>query len=168
MIEIYPNLYIGSGADLIHADDGNGVHPDWYVITAARDPWHRDLLGYTTRGAPKDHAEYLMAQRERRLYLNLIDSPDPAFVREEIVATAIETIDRELRDGSKVLVHCNQGQSRAPTLGLLWVRWGTAGEPLLHAMMAKLTPEFAVDAFRFVYPAYAPSDGMLGYLKEHW
>lgn len=166
MIEIYPDLFIGSQADLIHADSGIGiVSPGWFVITAAKEPWHREALGYKTQGAPKDHAEYLIAQRESRLILNLVDAPDPAYVREEIITAALDAIDSALANGDKVLLHCNQGQSRAPTIALLWLRFHCKDTmPFLR----RLTFEQAVEAMRERYPSYEPGGGMLGYAMTAW
>lgn len=162
MIEVAPQLFVGNATDLIHVDDGaKGIKDGWYVITAAKEPWHRDLLGYTSRGAPKDHAEYLLAKREHRLFLNLVDVDDPAFIREEIINTALEAIDDAMDRGDKVLIHCNQGQSRAPMLALLWLR----GEDEAYA---GLTYDLAAEQFREVYPSFAPAKGMEGYARTHW
>jgi hypothetical protein len=160
MIEIFPNIYVGAAADLIHADDGNkGIKEGWYVISAAKDPWHREALGYTGRGAPKDHDEYLIARRPGRLILNLIDADNPDFVRDEIVTAVIDDINDSMALGRKVLIHCNQGQSRAPTLALLWLhRRGILGGSYDEAAFI----------FKKVYPDFAPAAGMDGYARAHW
>lgn len=166
MIEIYPNLFVGSAADLIHADNGvGGVNAGWFVISAARDPWHRELLGYTGRGAPKDHPEYLIAERDRRLILNLVDAPDPAYIRNEIVTAAMDRIDAEFEVGNNVLLHCNQGNSRAPTLALLWLRFHCkTTSPFLRLM----SYDDAAKAFRDLYPTFEPGNGMEGYARAAW
>lgn len=167
MIQVFPDLFVGAAPDLIHADNGSGgIATGWFVISAARDPWHREALGYTTRGAPKGDAEYLMARRERRLILNLFDADDPAFISEDIMGAAIEAIDSALDAGDKVLIHCNQGQSRAPGIALLWMRWGR--EPILRAAYSRLSVEDAIEAFGEVCPAFAPAGGITGYLRNHW
>lgn len=52
MIEVYPGLFVGDQTDLIHVDDGDkGIKDGWFCISAAKDPWHREALGYTTRQA---------------------------------------------------------------------------------------------------------------------
>ena len=38
--------------------------------------YHRQALGYRSRGAPKDHPEYLVARRGNRLILNIVDAND--------------------------------------------------------------------------------------------
>lgn len=160
MIEVFPGLFVGDANDLIHADGGNDtIAAGWFVISAAKDPWHRRALNYTTRGAPKDHPEYLIAARERRLILNLIDVDDPAFVREEIVTAAMQGINAGLSSLDKVLIHCNQGQSRAPTLALLWLKdWLKIGASYDDAAIW----------FKAIYPTFEPSKGMEGYARAHW
>lgn len=166
MIEIFPRLFVGGAVDLIHADSGIGVvSPGWYVISSARDPWHREALGYTGRGAPKDDPEYLMAERERRLLLNLVDAPDPAYVRDEIIVKACDTIDAQLALGNKVLLHCNAGLSRAPTIALLWLRFHCeATRPFLRM----LSFDQALEAMKDRYPGYDPAGGMFGYARNLW
>lgn len=107
-----------------------------------------------------------MAIRSRRLILNLVDAPDPAYVREEIVTTALDTIDTALGANTKVLIHCNQGQSRAPTLALLWLRWGAAS--VVSYYLRKMSYDDAAEAFRGIYPPFAPAGGMEGYARVHW
>ena len=162
MIEVFPNLFVGSGADLIHVDDGNkGIKDGWFVISAAKEPFHREALKYTGRAAPKEHPEYLMARRGNRLILNLVDVDDPAYIRKEIVDVALADITSELGKGNKVLVHCNQGGSRGPGIALAWMHKNAPS-------YAGLTLEEAEANFRPIYPDYAPAAGIRGYLAQHW
>lgn len=156
MIEVHPNLFVGHAVDEATLRHELG----WFIISAAKEPWHRAALGYTGVAAPKDHAEYLMASRPGKLILNLVDALDPAYVSDTIVDMALATIDA-MRPEAKVLVHCNQGISRSPTLALLY--------------MARHTDRFAgmdfdrsVEQFRAIYPSYAPARGMASYAKSHW
>lgn len=166
MIEVFPNLFVGSQNDLIHADSGIGiVSPGWYVISAAKEPWHREALGYAGRAAEKDHPEYLIAERERRLILNLVDAPDPAYIRTEIIDKALETIDSALANGDKVLLHCNQGQSRAPTIALLWLRFHC---PVTEPFLAQMEFNDALAAMDRRYPGFNPAAGMLGFARTAW
>ncbi|MDZ7721064.1 MAG: hypothetical protein U5K72_19745 [Balneolaceae bacterium] len=69
MTEIQPNLFIGNENDYeFNVKDQEG----WSVVHACKEPYHRQALGYSGRGAPKDHPEYLMAKRENRLILKLV------------------------------------------------------------------------------------------------
>ena len=76
-------------------------------------------MGYSGRAASKDHPEYLLAVRDNRLILNLIDVDNPDWVSPTIINKAIEFIDEAIADGKHVLIHCNQGMSRSPVIGLL-------------------------------------------------
>ena len=112
MIEIAPNLHVGSDQDARHL---SGV---WAVVHAAKEPWHREVVGYAPgRGAPADHPERLVARRGRHLYLNLVDVPRPNWIADSILDAAIEHT-REYQQ-MPVLIHCNQGLSRSPWLAAL-------------------------------------------------
>lgn len=70
MKEITKNLFIGSQEDY---EQDVKFQPDWFVIHACKEPYHRQALGYTGRAAANTHPEYLIAERENRLILNLVD-----------------------------------------------------------------------------------------------
>lgn len=109
MTEIHKNLFIGNENDYefkVKNQEG------WSVIHACKEPYHRQALGFLGRGAPKDHPEYLMAKRENRLILNLVDVENPAYIAKEIIDEALEFIDQRLKEGRKVLVNCNHEMSR--------------------------------------------------------
>jgi predicted protein tyrosine phosphatase len=158
MIEIYPRLFIGNDADY----EMNVRHQDdWWVIHACKEPYHRRLLGYRGQGAPKDHPEYLVAQRGKRLFLNLVDADDPAYIPKEIIDTSLQWIDQGLKSGVSVLVHCNHGESRSPSIGLLYLASYT--EAIRSASLNE-----AEASFRQIYPGYNPKGGMRGFLSSHW
>lgn len=156
MIEITPNLFVGGEEDAHVALST----PGWFVISAAKEPFHRYTLGYTERAAPKDHPEYLIARRPLHLILNLVDAADPAYIPAEIINAAIEGIEQNI-ETSKVLVHCNQGLSRSPTIALLYLRKHDDA-------YAKLSFAEGVDLFREKLPFYKPGAGMAAYAEEHW
>jgi len=155
MKEIFPNLFVGS------EEDYNRIKNDlkgWYIIHACKEPFHRRALGYKGRGAPKDHPEYLIAERDGRLILNLVDADDPAYIPKEIIDKALETIEREI-SSSKILLHCNQGMSRSAVIGMLF----------LHSK--GLLPDDFYEAekkFLEIYPFYAPNNGMRMYALNNW
>ena len=156
MIEVSRNLFVGSQEDESFVRGQTG----WYFIHACKEPYHRQALGYTGRGAPKDHPEYLVAARDGRLILNLVDVENVAYIPAEIIDAALMAINQNI-GGSKVLVHCNQGLSRSPAIALLY--------------MAKFTVQFrsmdhetAVREFRRIYPTYAPARGMAEFVRLHW
>jgi hypothetical protein len=156
MIEVYPNLFVGSQED----EAALGGREGWFVIHACKEPYHRQALGYTSRGAPKVHAEYLIAERPGRLILNLVDVEDVNFVAPEIIEAALAAI-RDNIATRKVLVHCNQGMSRSPTIALLYL--------LRHTdALGGREHGAALQAFQALYPPYAPAGGMAGYARLNW
>ena len=49
MIEVYPNLFIGSEDDEAAIRGQSG----WFIIHACKEPYHRQALGYAGRVPPK-------------------------------------------------------------------------------------------------------------------
>lgn len=156
MIEVYPNLHVGSEyyEQRLRGQEG------WFFIHACKEPYHRQALGYTGRAAAKTHPEYLIARRADRLILNLVDVDDPNFIRPEIIDAALDAI-RDNVQRSKILLHCNQGQSRSPGIALLYLLKHT--DVLDQRDMAA-----AIVAFRTIYPPYAPARGMAEYIRLNW
>lgn len=156
MIEIVTNLFVGSQDDEAGVRGQNG----WYVVHACKEPYHRQALGYSGRGAPKEHPEYLVASRDGRLILNLVDAANVAYIPAEIIDAAITAIHDNI-SSSKVLVHCNQGLSRSPSIGLLYLAKYTD-------RFRSMGAEVAMQEFRRTYPTYAPAGGMAEYVRLNW
>jgi hypothetical protein len=156
MKEIVHNLYIGS------QDDYEQIvkqEPGWRVIHACKEPYHRDALGYKGRGAPKDSPEYFFAYRGSDLILNLVDAASPQYIPKQIIEEAIDFIDKYIKE-SKILVHCNQGQSRSAVIGLLY----------LHHIGEISTRDFrqAEKEYLKYYPLYEPNNGIRMFAAENW
>lgn len=92
------------------------------------------------------------------LYLNMIDPDQPLFVP-ELFTASLDFIDCHVAD-RRVVVHCNQGLSRSPSIVLLWM-----------AKRGNLLPngsfETAAAAFRSKYP-YRPNRGIVAFLNSIW
>jgi len=156
VIEVYKNLYVGAQSD----ENAVRSQPGWFFIHACKEPYHRQTLGYRTPGAPKTHPEYLLAHRPGRLILNLVDADNMSFISPIIIEAALAAI-HEHRQTQKVLLHCNQGQSRSPGIALLYLAHHTD-----H--FAGLDHDAACQAFRGLYPAYAPARGVADFIRHHW
>jgi len=151
MIEVANALWVGSQLDYEQIDNPH----EWAVVHACKEPYHRQELGYTTRGAPKDHPEYLFCERDNRLILNLVDVDDPKYVAPEIIHAAVEFIRKH--QGKNIIVHCNQGRSRSPTIAMLYLASTLGGDF-----------EAAEEAMRSRYPDYAPANGMREFARANW
>jgi protein-tyrosine phosphatase len=151
--EVYKGLYVG-GDESVSEARKRGMS----VIHACKDGdfSHRALLKYESMAAPKGH-EYLIAKRPGNLYLNLIDADEPDFVPDVVINEALNFIKESLGKDKSVLIHCNHGLSRSPTIAFLYLY--SAG---------KLPSEYhrAIRAFRQFYPQYDPSTGLELYAKR--
>jgi len=156
MIEICSNLFVGSQSD----EATIRGKPGWFVVHACKEPYHRQALGYTGRAASKDHPEYLIARREGRLILNLVDVDNIAYVSPQIVDAALETIHENIAT-HKVLLHCNQGLSRSPSIGFLYLA-------RYSKVFDGLNFESASERFAQIYPPYSPAKGMADYVRLNW
>lgn len=156
MEEILPRLYVGDDEAYEKVKDADG----WAFLRACKygPGGHQETLGYKTLGAPKDD-NYLWVKRGNKLALNILDLDDPNFIAPGMVDTALEFIDRNRNAGKKVLVACNHGTSRSPSIVLLYMR--SIGElPYSFGMSLRV--------FRTLYPSYDPGQGIRQYLRIHW
>lgn len=158
MIEVSSGLFVGGEVDY---EREVKKQPGWHVVHACKEPYHRQLLKYTGRGAPKDHPEYLLAERGNRLFLNIVDVEDPAYINKGMIDHAMGFVHGAMKAGSKALIHCNQGESRGPSIGLLYLAAHTDALPVG-------TFEEAEAAFRRIYPSYNPKRGIRGFIQANW
>jgi predicted protein tyrosine phosphatase len=158
VIEVSENLFVGNEGDYEHTVS---KQTGWAVLHACKEPYHRRLIGYTQRALPKEHPEYLFAERGHRLALNMIDGDDPRYTQHALIDRGISFIHKSLLDKTKILVHCNQGCSRSPSLGLVYLVSHTDTLP-------KTSLSEAEEVFRALYPAYQPMKGIRGYIEANW
>lgn len=162
MIEVFPGLFVGSQLHYENqVKDGDAPRSGWAVVHACKEPYHRDALGYTGRGAPKDHDEYLFAFRGDRLCLNLVDVDNVDYVNKQLIDAALTFIAQQRAEGKKVLVHCNQGVSRSPSIALLYLGMHDITYRSLNAADAMLK-------FQGIYPQFDPAMGVSEYVLRNW
>ncbi len=156
MVEIITNLFIGDQDDY---ESSVASQTGWAVVHAYKEPYHRQALGYKTRGAPKDHPEYLMAKRGDCLILNLVDVEDPSYIANEIIDNALNFIYESLSKGMKVIVHCNQGESRAPSIGLSYMAY--------KGFFPQIDFYQSMNEFKKKYPDYKTAGGFQLYVMNN-
>ena len=157
MKEISHNLFVGDQNDYERKVKGK---EGWAIVHACKEPYHREALGYRGRGAPKSDPEYLIAERENRLILNLIDPDNPKYIPKKIIDETLQFIDKILNKKKKVLVHCNKGQSRSPSIGLLYL---AINDQISNKSFYKARKEFVS-----IYPSYNPALGIEKFLINNW
>jgi hypothetical protein len=156
MHQVAPNVWVGSQADFEQLDQ---YGTEWPVLFGSKEPWHRQFVGYTGRSAP-DGPDRLVARNGNRMALNLIDGDDPKYVTRIMIDAGIAFLDEQvaaLQPPNQAIIVCNQGQSRSPSLALLWLA------PTLSPVF-----EEAEAKFRGIYPDYAPKAGIREFARIHW
>ncbi len=150
LTEVMPELWVGSAEALKEGEWGAIVH-------AARDPWHRNAVGYKGKSAPQASPEYFYAQHNNELCLNWVDADDPKYFDLNLTRIAISFIKGYLINERSVLIHCNEGLSRGPGLAMAYMAPG-------------LGPDFenAVKVFMLKYPYFMPRSGILYHLRDNW
>ena len=149
-------LHIGTRLDAtLRNDDG------WAVVNTAKTV-HCEIMGWGNR-PPPDHPNYVEFEDGQLLSFNWVDGPANYFDYEglgvERFTHALDFIDRWY--GTKnILINCDQGQSRSPTVAMLYLAKRLATIP--GASFAE-----ARSAFREIYPAYAPK-GIADFVATHW
>ncbi len=153
MIKVYERIFVGTEAD---CRNGDGA---WCVVHACKSPCHQRAVRY--RGnLPNTHPNYLVLENENDLYLNIIDPPVPLF-KLDIFTQFISYAYNHWSTGQNILIHCNQGESRAPTLALLLMA------KRLNVLPAASYQE-ATKAFMCIYQGYKPGRGIQTFLIQNW
>lgn len=156
MEQIYPNVFVGGDTDYEKIKD----RPEWRTARMCKygPGGHKETLGYETKGAPKDK-NYLSKEADNRLAVNILDLNDPYMIPFECIELAIKYVKKQLKDGKKVLIACNQGHSRGPSTGLAFLR--SIGDMPFNFQTAERI-------YKTLYPKYDPGMGIRQVLKSHW
>lgn len=153
MVEVHDRVLVGSEQDCRTGDSSTAV------VHACKSPCHQRAVGY--RGSlPSTHPNYLVLETEFDLFLNIIDPPVPLF-KPELFSVFLAFAGRHWDDGRILLIHCNQGESRAPSLALLFLAKHVGS-------VAATSYEEAAHDFRCVFPGYRPGRGIQPYLARNW
>ena len=160
MIEVYKNLFVGSTEDWKSLNDTS----EWKILQVSHKI-HQQTKGYT-KGCNKYDPEYYCCIRDNRMILNIIDNDR---LDNEYADGIIETIQQGLEfiqdniSKYKVLVHCDQGQSRSPTVALLYLIMYTG----LYKEFNDIE-EIIIDFIKQKYPNYQPAGQMKRILEIIW
>lgn len=152
MLEVTDGLFVGAEDSCVNGS------PEYAVVHACKYPCHNAVCGNPSA----DHSDYLVKEVGNDLYLNMVDMEDKQQHQfmEPMVSATLEFVETHI-DTEPVLIHCNQGRSRSPSLAMLY--------------MAKRTDEISDESyltssreFQELYPPFSPSRGIHLYLQEYW
>jgi len=153
MRKIYEHLFVGTDSDCFDNKTG------WATVHACKSPCHQRAVGY--RGSlPSSHPHYLVLEKGPNLYLNMIDPPQPLFMM-PLFTNFLAFARNNWHEGKNILIHCNLGESRAPSLALLFL-----------AKIGSVIPNDSFDSahqeYRKIDPHYYPRQGIQIYLRKNW
>lgn len=154
MIKVSKNLFVGELRDC------SSTHGSFFVVHACKDPCHRNAVGYTRRLNPS-HPNYLIKESNTDLFLNIVDMPQLSMeFAQPIFSRAMDFISSNILK-CPVLIHCNLGESRAPSIALIYMA--------KHGLLKNIENyDSAAEEFSLLYPKYAPGRGVLLLLRDNW
>ena len=155
MKEIGENLYVGNLEDYKKYQ----YETDFCFVQACKEPCHRNAVGYSGKSVAKTHPEYFFAYRENRLILNMVDTLTSKYFDKSLFDESIKFIEKNINLNKKVLIHCNQGTSRSPSIGLLYLA--------IKEKIKNTSYSVAKEDFLRIYPNYNPS-GVQEFLINNW
>lgn len=155
MQEIYTNLYVGNDNDCNKSTD-----KDIAIIHACKS-CHQKILDYK-KSLPNTDKNYLIYQNNNNnLFLNLVDMKKE-FSREytdPIMKQSLDFIEENIHIKT-VIIHCNQGMSRSPSIALLYLA--------KKNLISNNNYLNAKQDFLEKYKNYNPGRGIEEYLKNNW
>lgn len=155
IIRVHDQISIGSEEDCAPGLNLAGIKA---TIHCCKFPcWRRYS---SSNQLPQDHPNYLAFIYPFDLVLNMIDPNLPLF-RPETFAMVREFARQHLKRGRQLIIHCNRGESRAPSMAMLIMAkdLGVIGDE---------NYDVARHEFTALYPGFEPGPGIEQYMKEKW
>ena len=136
---------------------------EWRLVNVAKTI-HLEIHRWSK---PDSNSPYYVIHEEPQwISVNWVDAPRAELFNYQnggvsVVRQVLVFIQKSLQEGKKVLISCDQGQSRSPSITMLYLA------KVLHTIP---DTSFADAAKEFVkiYPQYQPALGISKFLTEHW
>ncbi|MBN1969754.1 MAG: dual specificity protein phosphatase family protein [Candidatus Delongbacteria bacterium] len=150
-------LFLGSINDVAFTNN-----KDWAIVHATQT-MHYKIFGWnrTTNKPDKNHPNYIYYENDNICSLNWVDGEAKLFnwSGTKTFIKILDFIDRWIID-RKVLVHCDQGISRSPSVCMLYLA------KRIHLISNRSYNE-AKNEFFNIYLNYKPG-GIGDYIEMHW
>lgn len=158
MIKIYNNIYCGDEIDA-KAVIGSA---EWVILHCCKYPFHKEMVGYSTK-IEQTHPNYSHIIKGSRMALNLVDMDtySPSYLEFNYImfSEAFKFLDNGSL-GKKILIHCNQGESRGPSLTMLYLK---------HVgYFRKESFTSAKNRFYQMYPKFNPKRNIITNIEVLW
>lgn len=151
MTEVDKNIYVGDLNDYRNLMDNHA----YVFIQACKTPCHDVAVG----NVDKNHPEYLVAKRTNGIVLNMIDGDYGYQFSPELFNSSLDFIYQN-RDNKRILIHCNQGVSRSPSIALLYLA--------REGKISSDSYEHAKEDFKKIYHHYHPNTGVEQFMQLNW
>jgi hypothetical protein len=153
MDSVQERIFVGTDLECREGDAA------WAIVHACKSPCHQRAVGYRGSLSPS-HPNYLVLEKPGDLFLNIIDPPQPLFMP-PLFTSFLGFASRHWDAGRSLLIHCNLGESRAPSLAMLFMAKHT------HTIDGSSFDSAAAE-FRQIFTRYTPGLGIQAYLRKHW
>jgi hypothetical protein len=153
MQEVYERVFVANELSCRRGDD------EWAVVHACKSPCHQNAVGYK-KSLLNSHPHYLVLIEGPDLFMNIVDPPIPLFMPASFT-NFLEFSDKHWLAGHKLLIHCNKGESRAPSLALLFLA-------KRRSVLTNDSYQSARVEFELLYPNYRPGQGIQMYFSRQW
>ena len=141
---VHEGIFIGNGYDADqHKFAGSTLH-------CAKDPWYQQA--YIPAILPN-----VKRISYNEMALNMVDANTIMYFPDQMINAGLDFITERLAEGDPILVHCNMGLSRSPSMVFIWMfEHGFLDDKFRYAM-----PQF-----KELYPSYCPGNGIYAYVKK--
>lgn len=151
------HLYVGDINDLQRVND-----KEWAIVHATQTI-HYQYFGWnrTYNKPDKSHPNYIVYESDNHLSLNWVDGPAHLYSwsGSETFSRVLDFIERWICHRN-VLVHCDQGYSRSPSICMLFL--AKRGN-----LISNVSYEDARNDFLKVYSHFNPG-GIGEYINDNW
>lgn len=159
MVEIAPRLFIAT------EDEISDLNPFEYSLCSLAQTFHYQIHSWKRGENHKNDPCYLMCSHSNQiLSVNWVDGDERLFDYQgkgvETLQKILTWIEYQLDHNRKVLVMCNQGLSRSPTVALVYL--AKVLKTLPNSSFTKAKEQFLND-----YPEYQPK-GIADFVNHHW
>ncbi|MEA2015462.1 MAG: dual specificity protein phosphatase family protein [Actinomycetota bacterium] len=120
---------------------------------------HQSVVGWSGKGCNKNNPHYLFKQQQNAIYLNMFDTNNPQHIKHEMINKTLSFMHNNLQNNEKVFVYCSKGESRAPSIALMYM--------LEYNLVDKNNKPLTTFKNK-LYPAYKPKKGIYLYIKNRW
>lgn len=155
MREVGTNIFVGQ------AREANILNKDNWSLLGVTNTYHYLIHGWVRGGKYTDNRCYIIHEEPGLMSVNWVDAAAKFFdYKGEGVKNFKKILDFIERQEKPVLIFCDQGMSRSPSVAMVYLA------KRLHSIPSGSFEE-ALHAFLDIYPSYSPG-GIADFIKAHW